>query len=212
MDKKEALNNSIIKPEPWPWPCDPYPDPYPFPSFSLSSGEIHGMIVRKLIKFREQTQGNRTQYRSVLLNELKNRRLLSAYDVTLLEKIYSVLNDKRTSSKEETMDLFHTVNKIHEELIDQNVGTSPLAIQISSIVLNSILSESQNSSVIYAEKDDKKDDKKSVASEDADGALDGAIAGAIVGEKTKTIWGAIFGAIGGAVIGAGVKSVAAWMD
>lgn len=169
---------------------------------AVSAGELHGQLLRKGMRERETMAADGSQKVQRNLKELQERQLLTERDLERLSLLFGHVE----GDAELSMVPFR-VRVLYEELVDDK-DSSPLALALASIVIDSTLRASTPEEIAAKQGIVVPQERKNIAKADAGGALEGAIAGAIVGEKTKTWQAALGCALIGAIAGAAISSLA----
>lgn len=156
---------------PWPWPGPTGPTfpwsqvaapPLPTESGSrllgLSAGDMHGKLLREMLRHHEAASGDPARIMADGLLRLQSKDLIRQRDVEHLNRVVNAVSSK--NSPEEMLLL---VRNAHTLLLDDETA-SPLALAIASIAVDSSLTAM--------------DKKKKV---DVGADVGGAIAGAIFG-------------------------------
>jgi hypothetical protein len=184
-------------PSPWPWPWppgppwpSPEPEPYPYASANAgvsyaALGELHGVIVRRVSAARREAGKKRPDRIRYNLNRLADKGLLRLQEAEALSPLANIGKSDVGRS-----DLRY-IRRIHQTFLADS-STSPLAIVLSGIVMDSILT-------VVALEQDEGGVESDPAGEDFIGGLEGAVEGSEFG---------FIGALIGAVIVGGIASAA----
>jgi hypothetical protein len=159
----------------WPWPLQ-WPESWPI----LGMGELHGVLLREIVRAHQESRGDIGDEMRIGLRRLHARGLLSATDLAAIEQLTGVAAD-------DAPDQLDKLESLADELMDGE-GLGPVALMIASVAKNSANASRKM--------------KRGVAGKDVEGCIGGAGAGAVFGP-----WGAL---IGGVVGGALSSAAEAW--